>query len=540
MHSILATALAVACAPDGVYGHIRLDFPPSHLVSDFIDTVRSKGLCGQSGDQTETRFESSEFNAYPGTMNGVYPVRPTSTKLYTSSEVELNIFIARVHQGGYTVELYPQDPGNPGTYLEGSKVTLLTTDQPDEASPSVTLPADPCLGCLIRLLYSAEEWGANYKFKSCAVVDIVDPPDSEPTCPNDCRQGGTCAQGQCECPEGRRGRFCEYGDPCRDADGGECSGHGVCFRSSGDDESRSHCMCDGGRHGRVCETLDASSADLALGDADTLQHLEGQGVQQIVDARSLQAFYRLAGPPAGRQVEFTVVADTASWIGLGWRPESAVPGEQGWPLVDGQANSPGHPMNNADMAIMFVEQRTPGDPADGSCAGPTCRCRVDDRFSVSRSVPQLDATFDESPIASGAVDDTVSWHCARNGTTGQTKVVFRRPVKGTGAQDHDLAGQLMFIWAFGRDQGSTPQPNGIYCQNCLSYHGDNKGTSVATLPSLLEPDQNTSEPNTSEPDQASCVNCPPSGAGVDVPLAAPFVAAVGLIMWNIYALCGAT
>ena len=103
-------------------------------------------------------------------------------------QVQLDIFMAYVHRGGYTVELFRPDPATPGAFQEGSPEVLFTAgaDQQALARPLVTMPAEPCVGCLIRVLYSAEEWGASYKFKSCAVIDIVDAEGSDPACPNDC------------------------------------------------------------------------------------------------------------------------------------------------------------------------------------------------------------------------------------------------------------------------------------------------------------------------------------------------------------------
>jgi len=83
-------------------------------------------------------------------------------------------------------------------------------------------------------------------------------------CPNNCTgaEFGTCAvvstgvdkrhARQCVCKMGHKGRDCSLDDPCAQAHGGACSGHGKCSSNSVSDGGR-HCLCEQGWDGEFCE-----------------------------------------------------------------------------------------------------------------------------------------------------------------------------------------------------------------------------------------------------------------------------------------------
>merc|ERR1712146_285864 len=65
-------------------------------------------------------------------------------------------------------------------------------------------------------------------------------------CPNDCSGNGKCVDGVCHCNAGFGGAGC-LSKPCmQDAEGRDCSGHGVCDTKVG------FCVCDKEWTGKDC------------------------------------------------------------------------------------------------------------------------------------------------------------------------------------------------------------------------------------------------------------------------------------------------
>jgi hypothetical protein len=111
----------------------------------------------------------------------------------------------------------------------------------------VKLPANfTCEGCTIRLLRQASEWANNYRFWSCADVDIVPAKKYRLSC----SEAGKAVAGRCVCNKGFWGSRCQYQDEC--STDSECNGNGKCIDLGGTALPRKQCFCSPGFHGEKC------------------------------------------------------------------------------------------------------------------------------------------------------------------------------------------------------------------------------------------------------------------------------------------------
>lgn len=134
------------------------------------------------------------------------------------------------HNGGFRLELYDAnmtkihewaDPDTWGCQVDATKQNV-----------TITLPEEPCEGCILRFERQALEWGSTYLFRSCSLLDIVAQagPNNEASC-GGCSGRGTCAAGQCTCDSSAEtgwfyGAHCEYENECEtDA---HCGSNGKC------------------------------------------------------------------------------------------------------------------------------------------------------------------------------------------------------------------------------------------------------------------------------------------------------------------------
>jgi len=155
-------------------------------------------------------------------------------------------------------------------------------------SHKVKLPKNfTCNDCTVRLLRQASEWANNYRFWSCADVDIVPQNQYKETC----NGHGRAVVGRCVCNKGFWGSRCQYEDECETE--AECGGsnNGKCIDLGGTALPKKQCFCNPGFHGEKCRKKNAvklpgdeSELDLSrhgkrvLSDRMTLYYNVSEGI----------------------------------------------------------------------------------------------------------------------------------------------------------------------------------------------------------------------------------------------------------------------
>ena len=119
------------------------------------------------------------------------------------SKFQISWHLGYAHGGGIKLEILDE---NDSTFVPLTPDWVLKTDK-YATKYEVALPEGvECIGCAIRLVRQATEWGKNYLFQSCADVDIVNPDKFGAS--NRCLNNGISTGSSCNC-----GRF-HFGDRC--------------------------------------------------------------------------------------------------------------------------------------------------------------------------------------------------------------------------------------------------------------------------------------------------------------------------------------
>jgi len=346
------------------------------------------------------------------------------------------------HRGGVQIELLD---------AEDKKLVSLTPEgqyvgAKEDQEYTVQIPEKMrCPSCSIRLVRQALEWGPNYKFQSCADVNIVPYEDYYTQCGTSAeRFGNTKSGGKCECKPTYFGNLCQYKNDC--VDDSDCGGseQGQCIDHEGSSLPRKQCFCRAGFFGVNCERASALK-EKKINDSVHFEEI-------LLNGDNLKFMWRYVGGE-NNEVEGVLVAKTLSYVALGWRPDHLTssckkefPSDALAPstLVDKSI----HAMDCQDIVIGMVK----GDLSN-----------IGDYYTRDRSTPRRDAFY-------GGNDDltaAVGWE-----EDGVTTIIFRKPVSGSrdsGKSDHDFNGLLKVIWAYG--QSGVP----FYKEDEIKYHGGNRG-----------------------------------------------------------------
>ena len=124
---------------------------------------------------------------------------------------------------------------------------LLPSIDPSSAQQfQVSLPRNfTCRDCTLRLVRQADEWGGNYRFWSCADVDIVPRREHHETC-----SGHGKFIARCKCDKKYYGPRCEFWDEC--VTNQDCGIQGTCVDLGGTSLPRRQCYCRLGWFGPGC------------------------------------------------------------------------------------------------------------------------------------------------------------------------------------------------------------------------------------------------------------------------------------------------
>lgn len=114
-------------------------------------------------------------------------------------------------------------------------------------SYTVRLPDDyTCENCTMRLLRQADEWSSNYRFWSCADIDIKPRKEYKETCSGH----GKYYPGRCKCDKNFYGERCQFHNECSSHP--DCGPHGQCIDLKGTAMPKKQCYCNFGWFGPGC------------------------------------------------------------------------------------------------------------------------------------------------------------------------------------------------------------------------------------------------------------------------------------------------
>jgi hypothetical protein len=261
--------------------------------------------------------------------------------------------------------------------------------------------------CLHHTALQALEWGKTYLFKSCAMVDITASADA---C-NGCSGHGTCgANGQCTCMSTPSdgfyyGAHCEYENEC--ATDAHCGAHGKCIEIGDMSGPAKQCFCEAGWFGavsksksgmerRTCDKASALKIDTAKLD------MFGSEYNRTEKSGPFSMFWAVKGSV----VEVAMVANTTSWVGVGWRsvdstaasPVSAA--SEGAPAPEAEAPAEYAPASSEKSPA--PSEPAPSAEAPPPAAEPTGRRRLAQLRALAEKSPPSEPEAETEPPAEPA------------------------------------------------------------------------------------------------------------------------------------------
>lgn len=379
-----------------VYSHVSLTFPPARKYDlDFLDTVRTTGPCGMK--------------------KGV-----NNTKIQANRNLKIQWHLGYPHRGSYRLRLF-NEAKTVDTYLTSGEDFVASTPN-DAQEASVSIPDVECNDCTIQLERQALEWGENYRFHSCADVEI------SRAFTEDCSGHGTPGSGSCSCDKLYHGPRCQFKDDCQtDSD---CNNQGKCLEVEGSSLPNFQCFCEFGHFGRNCEKM------------SKLKSKEFQESEyQKLKTRGVEFLWKFKGD----ELDAIVIAETQSYVAIGWKPDDLTTSCYEFP-PDADVYSSGalHEMDCSDIVI-------------GTARGSTSR--IEDFYTRDRSTPRLDSVYGGKSDLTGAL----GWE-----EDGKTYIRFTKPRRSTEKTDHTFEKSMEIIWAFGQDTD-------FYKIDEIKYHGPNRG-----------------------------------------------------------------
>ncbi|KAK0093125.1 hypothetical protein PV326_014260, partial [Microctonus aethiopoides] len=183
----------------------------------------------------------------------------------------------------------------------------------------VELPTNfTCTDCTVRLLREAEEWGSNYRFWSCADIDVID----RKTYREDCSGHGRYLLGRCRCDQFYHGARCEFKENC--LDDSDCGNQGFCIDNGGTTSPTKHCYCNVGWYGPGCNKRST---------VKTLEiDLDGYTMKRFSD--DFLFYWRIIQDT--NELEGVMVVNSTSWVAVGWRPSNLTPACRAFPEIHGR------------------------------------------------------------------------------------------------------------------------------------------------------------------------------------------------------------
>eukprot|EP01025_Chloroclados_australasicus_P008999 TRINITY_DN13395_c0_g1_i9.p2 TRINITY_DN13395_c0_g1~~TRINITY_DN13395_c0_g1_i9.p2 ORF type:complete len:213 (+),score=21.54 TRINITY_DN13395_c0_g1_i9:27-665(+) len=131
-------------------GHIQLSYPPPTFDSDFLDNVRTSGLCGHvpNGADNSNLWRMPDLN------------EDVLTTVLAGEELNMTWNLHYAHQGGWQIELYKDSPFSKDPELlvvwNSSEHWGCGADG-TQTSAVVQVPDIECESCFFRFIRQAQE-----------------------------------------------------------------------------------------------------------------------------------------------------------------------------------------------------------------------------------------------------------------------------------------------------------------------------------------------------------------------------------------------
>ncbi|XP_050356649.1 uncharacterized protein LOC126777614 isoform X2 [Nymphalis io] len=295
-----------ACALSAVFvcvgGHVALTFPPARKYDlDFLDNSRTKPPCGMPKGSIKTSF-------------------------LAGSTVTVHWHLAYAHRGGFSLRILD--------YLERPLLDLtpraggseFVRDDPTAQKYEVHLPSDfTCENCTLQLQREAGEWGANYRFWSCADIDIVTRKEYH----ENCSGRGFHILGRCKCHKMHSGPRCQFSDEC--AEDNDCGLRGKCIDTNSTESPSRTCYCPLGFYGKGC------NKKAPWKDKDI--NLSLYSKKQL--SKQFALYWRVLKEEA--EMEFVMIVNGTSYAALGWRPKGLKKECKNFPVLGPPVDTPSTP-----------------------------------------------------------------------------------------------------------------------------------------------------------------------------------------------------
>uniref|UniRef100_A0AAG5DA54 Microtubule-associated protein tau n=1 Tax=Anopheles atroparvus TaxID=41427 RepID=A0AAG5DA54_ANOAO len=285
--------LVAASLQHAAEAHVALTFPPARKYDlDFLDNSRTKAPCGMPKGSLKTSFiEGSTFNV---SWHLAYP-----------------------HRGGFRLEVLDAKEKPVLNLTPSSKEKRFVRDDATAQQFQVSLPRNfTCRDCTLRLVRQADEWGGNYRFWSCADVDIVPRREHHETC-----SGHGKFIARCKCDKKYYGQRCEFWDEC--VSNQDCGIQGTCVDLGGTSLPRRQCYCRLGWFGPGCSKkspIKSADIDYSVYKAKTL-------------SPDLNVYWRVLKEQ--NEIEVVLKVNGTSWVALGLRPRKMTAECKNFPLLGG-------------------------------------------------------------------------------------------------------------------------------------------------------------------------------------------------------------
>ncbi|XP_052758025.1 uncharacterized protein LOC113522394 isoform X2 [Galleria mellonella] len=294
MALINVTLISVLCSVVFVCvsGHVALTYPPARRFDlDFLDNSRTKPPCGMPKGTLKTSF-------------------------LAGSNFTVHWHLAYAHRGGFSLRILDELERPVLDLTPRAGGTEFVRDDVTAQKYEVRLPNDfTCENCTLQLQREAGEWGANYRFWSCADIDILPRKEYHETCSGH----GFHILGRCKCNKMYYGPRCQFSDEClEDTD---CGLRGKCIDINATESPSKMCYCPLGFYGKGCNKKAPwkdKNINLALYSKKEL-------------SKQFRLFWRIL--KEDDEIEVVMMVNGTTYAAVGWRPSSLTKQCKNFPVL---------------------------------------------------------------------------------------------------------------------------------------------------------------------------------------------------------------
>lgn len=194
------------------------------------------------------------------------------------------------------------------------------------------------------MLRQADEWSSDYRFWSCADIDVRKRKDFKETC----SRNGKYFPSRCKCEKNYYGPQCQYKDEC--SNNQDCGSQGICIDLQGTVLPRKQCYCKFGWFGRGCNKRSPYKSN----DID----LSGYMMKEL--SPDYKMYWRLL--ETQQEIEVILKVNSTTWVAMGWRPLTMTKKCKSFPLI--QDLNSGNSKSTVNLAPESMEESAPEPTAE--------------------------------------------------------------------------------------------------------------------------------------------------------------------------------